>query len=391
MLKTTAFACLSFLLCLTSLSAVATESTQSIVSMSISERKAALESSVVRISGRTARGGSFSGSGTVIYVGKEGTLVLTASHVASLAKDLAIKVGNAVYITSNITLMPGTDAAWILFEERIPGVVPLGLELSPGFGIKMVIAAGYWGRSTDIGNKNEYVLTLTVGRVSRSVATKIPGPDGMLEGMLLGDVPLLAGYSGGPILTENHEIVGVNIGISSRTSIFTDIRHIWNALPEYVTKGERVQVPYTANADWWREPGIERITVSDEDTITPKGGVTMTIKDLKTLLDSASGERVTPFRAPFGADDVKKFDVGSIVVIGGKKYRVEGGAISGNARYWNRTANPAIKNEKWIGLIGKNFFAMIVVSEVPADEKIESDGPGSKVGTGPEKGQGRRK
>ncbi|MGA9285037.1 MAG: trypsin-like peptidase domain-containing protein [Solirubrobacteraceae bacterium] len=163
-------------------------------------------SGVVSIKATTAQGGD---SGTGIVLNEEG-LILTNDHVISEGTSLTVSPGKSSNLTRTATVVgadPNQDLALIK-------VAPSGLGLK---ALKLVSSS-----SVEVGDPvyaigNPYGLneTLTRGIVS-ALGREIQAPDGApIKDAIQTDAALNPGNSGGPLLNEQGDVIGVNSQIAS--------------------------------------------------------------------------------------------------------------------------------------------------------------------------------
>lgn len=163
-------------------------------------------SGVVQIRARTASGEDL---GTGIVLNDEG-LILTNNHVVAGEQELIVSPGKQTSITRSATLV-GQEANEDLALIKVN---PSGLGLKP---LKLVSSS-----STQIGDTvyalgNPYGLdeTLTKGIVS-ALGREIQAPDGAkIAGAIQTDAALNPGNSGGPLLDQEGNVIGVNSQIAS--------------------------------------------------------------------------------------------------------------------------------------------------------------------------------
>ncbi len=161
---------------------------------------------VVSIKAVTANGED---SGTGIVLDKQG-LILTNDHVVQGAASITVSPGGSSSVTQTATLV-GEEANDDLALIRVN---PSGLNLKP---LKLVSSS-----SVEVGDSvyaigNPYGLdeTLTRGIVS-ALNRDISAPDGAnITGVLQTDAALNPGNSGGPLLNDQGEVIGVNSQIAS--------------------------------------------------------------------------------------------------------------------------------------------------------------------------------
>jgi putative serine protease PepD len=161
---------------------------------------------VVAIKAVTANGAD---EGTGIVLNNEG-LILTNDHVVARASSLSVDASGASKATRAATLVgeeANDDLALIRVDPSGLGLKPLALASS---GTVQVGAAVY-----AIGNPYGLEETLTRGIVS-ALNREISAPDGAtITGAIQTDAALNPGNSGGPLLNEQGQVIGVNSQIAS--------------------------------------------------------------------------------------------------------------------------------------------------------------------------------
>jgi len=161
---------------------------------------------VVAIRAVTA-GGEDSGTGIVL----DGHgLILTNDHVVAGATSIVAGPGASSNVTRTATLV-GEEASQDLALIRID---PSGLNLKP---LSLVSSSSVQVGDSVYAIGNPYGLdeTLTRGIVS-ALNREIAAPDGAkITGAIQTDAALNPGNSGGPLLNEQGDVVGVNSQIAS--------------------------------------------------------------------------------------------------------------------------------------------------------------------------------
>jgi putative serine protease PepD len=164
---------------------------------------------VVSIKAVTPEGGD---SGTGIVLNEKG-LILTNDHVIKDATSLTVSPGSS---------SSRTRAASVVGEEAnddlaLIHVDPSGLGLKPlKIGDSSTVQVG--DAVYAIGNPYGLNETLTRGIVS-ALGRSISAPDGAtIAGAIQTDAALNPGNSGGPLLNEEGEVIGVNSQIASEAA-----------------------------------------------------------------------------------------------------------------------------------------------------------------------------
>ncbi|MGA7705916.1 MAG: trypsin-like peptidase domain-containing protein [Solirubrobacteraceae bacterium] len=163
-------------------------------------------SGVVSIKATTAQGGD---SGTGIVLNEEG-LILTNDHVISEGTSLTVSPGKSSNLTRTATVVgadPNQDLALIKVDPSGLGLKALKLVSSSSVEVGDPVYA--------IGNPYGLNETLTRGIVS-ALGREIQAPDGApIKDAIQTDAALNPGNSGGPLLNEQGEVIGVNSQIAS--------------------------------------------------------------------------------------------------------------------------------------------------------------------------------
>ncbi len=166
-------------------------------------------SGVVSIKAVTSEGED---SGTGIVLDDKG-LILTNDHVVAGATSIVASPGKSSKVTRTATLV-GEEANQDLALIRID---PTGLSLKP---LNLVSSSSVQVGDAVYAIGNPYGLdeTLTRGIVS-ALGREIAAPDGAkITGALQTDAALNPGNSGGPLLNEQGEVIGVNSQIASEAA-----------------------------------------------------------------------------------------------------------------------------------------------------------------------------
>ena len=163
-------------------------------------------SGVVSIKATTAQGGD---SGTGIVLNDEG-LILTNDHVISEGTSLTVSPGKSSSLTRTATVVgadPNQDLALIKVDPSGLGLKALKLVSSSSVEVGDPVYA--------IGNPYGLNETLTRGIVS-ALGREIQAPDGTaIKDAIQTDAALNPGNSGGPLLNEQGDVIGVNSQIAS--------------------------------------------------------------------------------------------------------------------------------------------------------------------------------
>jgi putative serine protease PepD len=164
---------------------------------------------VVSIKAVTPRGVN---SGTGIVLNDKG-LILTNDHVIAGASSLTVAAGGSSSTTRSATLVgeeANSDLALIRVDPAGLGLKPLSLASSRSVQVGDAVYA--------IGNPYGLDETLTRGIVS-ALGRSISAPDGAkITGAIQTDAALNPGNSGGPLLNDQGEVIGVNSQIASEAA-----------------------------------------------------------------------------------------------------------------------------------------------------------------------------
>jgi putative serine protease PepD len=164
---------------------------------------------VVSIKAVTAQGED---SGTGIVLNDKG-LILTNDHVVAGASSLTVAPKGSSTITRTATLVgeeANDDLALIKIDPSGLGLKPLSLTSSKSAQVGDAVYA--------IGNPYGLDETLTRGIVS-ALGRTISAPNGAkITGALQTDAALNPGNSGGPLLNDEGEVIGVNSQIASEAT-----------------------------------------------------------------------------------------------------------------------------------------------------------------------------
>jgi putative serine protease PepD len=161
---------------------------------------------VVAITATTADGED---KGTGIVLNKEG-LILTNDHVIAGATSLEVSVDGTGSKSTSATIVgeeANSDLALIKVDPAGLGLEPLTLASSKSVEVGDQVYA--------IGNPYSLEETLTKGIVS-ALGREISAPDGAkITSAIQTDAALNPGNSGGPLLNDEGEVIGVNSQIAS--------------------------------------------------------------------------------------------------------------------------------------------------------------------------------
>jgi putative serine protease PepD len=164
---------------------------------------------VVAIKAVTSQGAD---SGTGIVLNDKG-LILTNDHVVSGASSLTVAAKGSSSLTRSATLVgeeANDDLALIKVDPSGLGLKPLTLASSKSAQVGDSVYA--------IGNPYGLDETLTRGIVS-ALGRSISAPNGaQITGAIQTDAALNPGNSGGPLLNDGGQVIGVNSQIASEAA-----------------------------------------------------------------------------------------------------------------------------------------------------------------------------
>jgi putative serine protease PepD len=148
-------------------------------------------------------------TGTGVVLNNEG-LILTNNHVISEATSMTVSPGKSSNVTRTATLVgqdANSDLALIKIDASGLGLTPLKMASSSSVQVGDAVYA--------IGNPYGLDETLTKGIVS-ALDREISAPDGAkIEGAIQTDAALNPGNSGGPLLNDQGDLIGINSQIAS--------------------------------------------------------------------------------------------------------------------------------------------------------------------------------
>ena len=161
---------------------------------------------VVSIKALTQEGGD---TGTGIVLNNEG-LILTNNHVIAEGTSITVSPGKSSTLTRTATIVgadANSDLALIKVDPSGLGLKPLKLVSSTSVQVGDPVYA--------IGNPYGLDETLTRGIVS-ALGREISAPDGApIKNAIQTDAALNPGNSGGPLLNDQGDVIGVNSQIAS--------------------------------------------------------------------------------------------------------------------------------------------------------------------------------
>lgn len=150
------------------------------------------------------------GSGSGVIVSQEG-YIITNNHVVEDTRALAVVFADG---TRHDAELIGTDAltdiAVIQVDEPVPAIAAIGdaTALRPG---EVVLAIG-----SPLGNFRNTVTAGVVSALNRSV--------GPMEGLIQTDAPINRGNSGGPLINQRGEVIGINTLVVRGGDVFSSVQ-----------------------------------------------------------------------------------------------------------------------------------------------------------------------
>jgi S1-C subfamily serine protease len=158
-----------------------------------------------RTTGTTPGDEESSGLGSGVIVNQDGS-ILTAFHVVDHANSIEIVYADGTRSTASVTATdPDHDIA-VLQPEKLPQVVVPAVLGGSGVGVGLPIIA--------VGNPLGLDDTTTSGVIS-ALGRSIRADDGRrLDGLIQFDAAVNPGSSGGPLLNQQGEVVGIVIALA---------------------------------------------------------------------------------------------------------------------------------------------------------------------------------
>lgn len=289
---------------------------------------ARLEQSIVRVLSRDEVAGTTnSGTGFIVNNILNETYVLTAKHVVDNEFATVIVIFKDKEYSTKIIKRLNCDAALIICQA-IPYSKPFLPNLSPDTGTVDAIAAGY-GQFYHI-DKQKQDITWTYGKVRRAVLDKSTSGMPLFNlnrDLIFGTPTLIFGYSGGPCLDLNYNIIGISVMFDSQATQFTDIRKVWRDLPE-LNNGRNIRVPYDPTFNVNNLPGQYRLPIDLDDTINNENIAVISARFQDAIIEKE--KEMMPFfimtKVPVTLTETWLKDE-ALVKIGSTTYRIESAFI----------------------------------------------------------------
>jgi putative serine protease PepD len=158
------------------------------------------------LSASSAHGGSMVGIGSGFVVDARG-LVLTNNHVVDGARTMRVRFSNGVVREAQVL---GRDRGLDLALLRVK--LPAGVPVAP-LGDSDSVQVG--DTAIAIGSPFGIEQTVTQGIISAVQRDWQPGYGRIQRNLLQTDAPLNPGNSGGPLLNDRGEVIGINTMIES--------------------------------------------------------------------------------------------------------------------------------------------------------------------------------
>ncbi|MBB4079634.1 Do/DeqQ family serine protease [Lewinella aquimaris] len=242
------------------------------------------------------------GSGSGVIISSDGYIV-SNNHVVENAETLEVVLNDErTYTAKVIGTDPTTDIALIKIEET--GLTPIA------FGNSDEVRVGEW--VVAVGNPFSLTSTVTAGIVSAKgrsidIVRRSSGSDLAIESFIQTDAVVNPGNSGGALVNQNGDLIGINTAISSPTGVFAGYSF---AVPSAIVKkvaedlrefgvvqrgllGARIQQLNTAFAktkDIDRDNGVYVAEVMDgsaaQEAGLQEGDVILSVDGVATLRSS---------------------------------------------------------------------------------------------------------
>lgn len=166
------------------------------------------QSGVAHISVGYCEGGSASGTGFMV----DNDLVVTAAHVVDGASTLQLRLGDGLYSAMIVGLNPTVDIAMLKIAGKSDGHVFDFFDEGAPIGTS-VRALGYplsRGADDKTSSSNDYGATEgSISKINQGYRMKNVEDEAIIQI----DAPLNSGNSGGPVVNERGEVVGMAISV----------------------------------------------------------------------------------------------------------------------------------------------------------------------------------
>lgn len=155
------------------------------------------------------------GVGSGFIVSKDGYIV-TNNHVVEGQDSLEVVLSTGADESDSVPARligadPQTDMAVVKIDQAVPAVLSFGdsSKLKPG---QSVIAIG-----SALGEYRNSVTKGIISGLNRSVGSELA-----MEGLIQTDTPINSGNSGGPLISLNGEVIGINTAVVRGSSNSTE-------------------------------------------------------------------------------------------------------------------------------------------------------------------------
>lgn len=288
----------------------------------------------------------YTGKGCCVCVAKDGDkyMFLTARHVVENGVKLRVVDGLNDWEITEWKALEDTDAAYFYITQTNSTFRPIPTELSPVSNIVPAISIGMWAGTRSI--------TGTFGFVNRTV--KGAWSDKVYDyrtvyGLIEGTALIYPGFSGGALVDEFGNLLGINVLLGGLNTSFVDIRYIWNSISE-LNKGKRIKLPISNDFDTVGIPLLKRIPFKPSDTVSEKK-VKGTMADLILAINNN----------PAFVDQI--INENTIIETNGSVYRVariefESMTLKVSKNYPYKTAF------QYLYVVGKNWALTIYLGEI---------------------------
>ncbi len=158
-------------------------------------------------------GDVYSGSGFLVANTSSGAMVVTNYHVVQGASEMELYYdGNGPVDLEMVAVAEGQDLCLLRTQDALPGMAPLTLADKVEIG-EAVYALGYPGGSdvfsSDLALTKDK-MALTSGLVSALTSTDLLGDQSQAVQLIQTNADINHGNSGGPLLNEQGQVIGVN-------------------------------------------------------------------------------------------------------------------------------------------------------------------------------------
>jgi S1-C subfamily serine protease len=256
-----------------------------------SSASADISAAIVNING-TVPGGRIAGTGMIIS--SDGT-VLTNNHVVAGTSDLTAQVGahGRVYNATVVGVDPTQDVAVIRLQgASAMATVPLESSGVVNLGDDVTAEGNALGR-----NGAPVVVTGKVISLDQTLTVRSEGnnTENALAGLIQFNAPIQPGDSGGPLLDEEHRVIGMDTAGSPTTGDQTATYGA--AIPIDTAIGIAHQIIAGTSSPYIQSghSGVLGLAVADTSTRDGARVISLTGGDAGALAGIALGEVITSF------------------------------------------------------------------------------------------------